>query len=235
MILTQVLAHLYSIQLGVVRAFLIDADELTLVDTGMPGSAEEITNAVRELGRNPSEIRHLLVTHCHPDHAGSLAKLKSLTGAPVYMHPLDAAVVRGDTPGRRMKPAPGVFNWLIMKAFISQPPWPIPPVRVEHEILDGDELPIAGGLRAVHVPGHTCGHLAFLWRRHGGVLFTGDAAGSMGGLRLSPGYEDLELGLRSLAKLSRLRFEVACFSHGNAIGPGASQEFRAKWGQPNGG
>ena len=86
MILTQVLPHLYSIQLGVVRAFLIDTDELTLVDTGMPGSAEKITNAVRELGRNPSEIRHILVTHCHPDHAGSLAMLKSLTGALAYMH-----------------------------------------------------------------------------------------------------------------------------------------------------
>lgn len=235
MILTQIRPHLYSIQLGMVRAFLIDAGELTLVDTGMPGSGEEIANTVRELGRDPSEIRHILVTHCHPDHAGSLAKLKSLTGAPAYMHPLDAAVVRGDTPGRRMKPAPGVFNWLIVKAFISQPPSPISLVRVEHEILDGDELPIAGGIRAVHVPGHTCGHMAFLWHRHGGVLFVGDAAGNMMGLRLSLGYEDLALALRSLAKLSRLRFEVACFSHGNAIGPGASREFMAKWGQPNGG
>jgi glyoxylase-like metal-dependent hydrolase (beta-lactamase superfamily II) len=106
----------------------------------------------------------------------------------------------------------------------------MPPVSVEHELLDGDELSFVEDLRAVHVPGHCGGHLAYFWPRHGGLLFAGDAAMNMRGLGLSLGYEDLELGMRSLRKLSRLQFHAACFGHGAPILSDASQRFREKWG-----
>jgi glyoxylase-like metal-dependent hydrolase (beta-lactamase superfamily II) len=98
---------------------------------------------------------------------------------------------------------------------------------VEHEVSDGEVLPFAGGIRAVHVPGHCAGQLAFLWPRHGGVLFVADAAANVAGLLgLSPGHEDLEEGKRSAKKLAGLDFEAACFGHGRAIRSGASARFR---------
>src|SRR5262245_59496149 len=53
--------------------------------------------------------------------------------------------------------------------------WDIPPTgieaaEVEHEVQDGETLPSAGGLEAVHTPGRSAGQLAFLWPQHGGVL-----------------------------------------------------------------
>jgi glyoxylase-like metal-dependent hydrolase (beta-lactamase superfamily II) len=218
--------------LGVVNAFLIAAgSELALVDTGSPGNAGRLVLAVEALGHQIEDIRHIVITHSHPDHVGNLAELKRLTGAPVYMHPLEAAVVRRETPMRAIRPAPGVIRRLVFRLFIAPNlRATLPLVTVEHELLDGDELPIAEGLRAVHVPGHCGGHLAYLSPRHGGLVFTGDAAANMLGLGLSLGYEDLEVGLRGLAKLSRLRFRTACFSHGPPILRDASQRFREKWG-----
>jgi glyoxylase-like metal-dependent hydrolase (beta-lactamase superfamily II) len=61
------------------------------------------------------------------------------------------------------------------------------------------------------------------------VLFAGDAAANILGLGLSVGYEDLETGKRSLARIARLNFAVACFGHGRPIRRGASERFRRKW------
>ena len=102
---------------------------------------------------------------------------------------------------------------------------------VEHEVGDGEVLPF-GGLRAVHTPGHTAGHLALLLPRDGGVLFVGDAASHMTHLGMSMIYEDVAEGRRSLAKLAALDFEVACFSHGRPMVGGADRRFRARWARP---
>ncbi len=88
----QVVPGLYSIRLDAVNAFLIDADELTLIDTGSKNSADTVVAAVHAIGRTIGDLRHILVTHCQPDHAGSLAALQQRIGAATYMHPLDAAI-----------------------------------------------------------------------------------------------------------------------------------------------
>ncbi|MGQ0548231.1 MAG: MBL fold metallo-hydrolase [Armatimonadota bacterium] len=223
---------LHAIPLGVVNAFLIDAGELTLIDTGIPGSADKVLQAVRALGRRPEHIRHILITHCHADHSGSLAALKRTTRAAAYMHPTDATLVRTGKIMRPMKAAPGLVNGLFFKIFISRAPQTIEPAEIEYEVNSGEDLPIAGGIRAIHAPGHCAGQLVFLWRRHGGVLFAGDAASNVIGLGLSPGYENLDEGRRSLMRIAGLDFETACFGHGGAILRGASRQFRRKWGGP---
>lgn len=230
MAIKQLVPGVYAIPLGFVNAFLIDTGELTLIDTGVPGSAEKILQAVRELGKQPTDIRHILVTHCHADHTGSLAALKAATDAPAYMHPADAALVREGRAARPMQPAPGLLPNLMVRLFMRSAPTGIEPATIEHEVGDGDELPVAGGIRAMHAPGHCAGQLAFLWPRQGGVLFVADAAGHMlGRLGLSIVYEDLVEGRRSLTKLAGQEFAVACFGHGSAIVGSAAERFRQKW------
>lgn len=224
----QVVPGLYAIPLGGVNAFLIDSDELILVDAGIPNSADTILQAVQAMGRKSSDVRHILVTHCHPDHAGSLAELKKRTGASAYMHPLDAAITRTGKVAPDLKPAPGMDD--LFREFIGYGSAEYDPAEIEHEVHDGDELPIGGGIRAIHVPGHCAGQLAFLWRVPGGVLFAADTASNMMGLGYSLGYADFEEGRRSLLKLAALDFAVACFGHGQAIVEGASAQFRQKWG-----
>lgn len=231
MVATAIVPGLWEVSLGFVNAFLLESpDGLAVIDTGIAGSAGKLLEAIKEIGREPTDVRHLLVTHCHSDHAGSVAELKRLTGATVTMHPLDAAMVRAGQALRPLKPAPGLFNAFVCRFLVPSAPTVVEAAEVEHEVSDGERLPIAGGLQAIHVPGHCAGQLAFLWPEHGGVLIAADAAANAFGLALSPLYEDLAEGQRSLAKLAALDFEIACFGHGKPIKSGATTQFRKKWG-----
>jgi len=223
----------YAISLGIVNTFLIDAGDLTLIDTGVPGSAPRILAALPGLGRRPSDIRHIVLTHCHADHTGSAQALQTETGAATYMHPVDAALVREGQAARPLRPAPGLINAGIFRLMTARQsaPMTIEPVAIDHEVGDREELPIAGGLRVIATPGHSAGHISLLWPQHGGVLFAGDAGGNMFGLGYAPIYEDLDMGQRSLGRLARLDFDVACFGHGGALIGGAAARFREKWGR----
>lgn len=228
---TEIVPHVYAISLGVVNAFLLEGDDLTLIDTGIPGSAGKILEAVHSLGKRPQDIDQILLTHCHADHTGSLAALKRETGAPAYMHPLDAALVRRGETMRPVNPAPGLVYKIIFHLFMKRRgPMKVEPAEIEHELQDGEELSLAGGLQAIHVPGHCAGQVAFLWPQQGGVLFAGDTATNMIRLGYPPIFEDLAEGQRSLARLAGLDFEVACFGHGKAIVGRAAGKFRQKWG-----
>jgi len=219
---------LWQISLGPVNAFLIDSGELTLIDSGFPDSAGKIIQTVESLGRKPADIRHIIATHCHPDHAGSLAAIKRLTGATVYMHAADAAMVRRGEGKRPMTAAPGLLRSLLFSVFVAHSSGKIEPCAIDYEITDDIELPIAGGLRALHAPGHCAGQLVLLWPNRR-VLFVADAASHMPNFGLSLGYENLSEGLRSLAKIAALDFEIACFGHGSAITTQASAKFKHKW------
>jgi glyoxylase-like metal-dependent hydrolase (beta-lactamase superfamily II) len=227
---TAIVPGLWEVSLGFVNAFILDADHgLTVIDTGFAGSAGKILKAIREIGREPSDVHQILVTHCHSDHAGSLAELKRLTGATVTMHPVDAEMVRAGKALRPLKPAPGLFNAFMGRFLLRWAPTVVEPAEVEHQVGDGETLPIAGGLQAIHVPGHCAGQLAFLWPEHGGVLIAADAVANVFGLALSPLYEDVAEGKRSAEKLAALEFAAACFGHGKPIKIRAAARFRKKW------
>ena len=227
-----VVPNVYMIRFGLmVNAFLINRDEITLIDSGLLGSEDKILETVRKIGRKLSDITRILVTHCHSDHSGGLAVLKKETGAAVYMHPLDAALIRRGETYRPVVPAPGLFARLIYHFLIADQPKRVrvEPVVVENSLKDGDVLDDIDGMQAIHVPGHCAGQLAFLWPEQGGVLFVADAASNLFRLGFTPIYEDFEEGKRSLTKLASLDFEVACFGHGKPIKQGADRRFRDKF------
>jgi len=222
---------LYELRLGQVNAHLIDDqdDGLTLIDTGYPGSAAAILGAVRELGRSSDDLRHIIVTHCHEDHAGSLAELKRLTPARSYMHAVDAAMTRAGRSLRPLVPGPGLLNGLIYRLIIRKAQSSIEPAEIDHDLADGEALAIAGGMRVIHAPGHCAGQIALHWPRHGGVLFAADTCASVFGLAMSPAYEDIELGRQTLSRLALEDFAIATFGHGKPITGGAAARFRRKF------
>jgi len=227
----QVVPGLYLINLGFVNAYLLEGKEgLILVDSGIPGSAKKILDAVRSLGKQPADVKHILVTHLHGDHTGSLAVLKRDTGAPVYMHPIDAALVQRGETSRPVEPAPGLFNKLMSTMMARQGPMTIEPAETEHELYDNQELNLVeDGLRVLHAPGHAAGQVVFLWPRHGGVLIAADTCGNMTGFGLPPIFENLNDGMKTLKKLAALNFEVAVFGHGKPLTKGAANRFKKKW------
>ncbi len=218
---------LYMISHKRVNMFLIvQPDGCILIDTGFPDSADTVVAALAELGKKPTDIRHILLTHNHPDHIGSAAVLQKLTGAEVYIHDLDAPIAKAGGGFRPVYPAPGLLNWL-MKKFVLGKVRQVDPVRIDHRLTDSQILPLAGGITVIHVPGHCLGQVAFFWPQHGGVLFAADTCMNLGRLVWAFVYEDFAEGKRSLQKLTKLDCQMAGFGHGNAIITGAGAQFRA--------
>ena len=70
---TPIVDGLHAVAVGPVDVFLLDTPGgLALVDTGLPDRADGILQAMRRLGRAPRDLRHIELTHAHPDHIGSL-------------------------------------------------------------------------------------------------------------------------------------------------------------------
>jgi len=70
-------------------------------DTTGRMSAKRVFASIERIGTRPSDLRHIVLTHWHPDHMGSAAELRRLTGAQVAIHELDAPVPGGASGPRR--------------------------------------------------------------------------------------------------------------------------------------
>jgi len=146
---------------------LVDAQGVVLLDTGFPGDGRRIRREVARLGFTATEVRAILLTHGHIDHAGCAAELKEWSGAKIYAHPLEQAHLDGVYPYRDAARVCGALE-AAGRAVTGYRA-----AKIDVEIADGDELPLWGGLRVVHLPGHTVGHCGFYSARHG-LLFSGD-------------------------------------------------------------
>jgi glyoxylase-like metal-dependent hydrolase (beta-lactamase superfamily II) len=214
--------------LRVGRAYLFaEADRLTLIDTGLSGSAEKILAAIDKIGRRPQDLRQIVITHYHADHAGSLADLVERTKAQVLAHSIDAAVVRGE---RRPGDADRHGFAALLTPIIGRSAAPPAPARVDRELADGDEIDLGGIARIVHAPGHTPGSIAvYLPGRK--LVFAGDAAANVFGVGPPQGplglfNEDQAAARVSFSKLAALDFDAVFFGHGKPMDKDASLAFR---------
>ncbi len=136
-------------------AILIDAGEgLILIDGGLPQSAKLIVANIRELGFDPLDIRAILVSHAHYDHAGGINALQRLTRANVYA---GAAAAETLTSGRLQEGDPQYVANTDDGSFR--------PVGDVVAVGDGEFVSVGEvNVRAVHTPGHTIGGTTWTWQ-----------------------------------------------------------------------
>lgn len=147
----EVLPQLRMVRFPVGAAYVWrDGRELTLVDTGSADCAAEIDEAL------DGDLRRIVLTHWHQDHAGSAAELAARHGAEVVAHRREAPVIRAELAGA--PPVLEEFEVPIMAALPSLPE--APPCPVDREVEDGEVLEFGGGAVVVAVPGHTDGSIA---------------------------------------------------------------------------
>lgn len=190
---------------------LDDGGALTVVDTGMPGATSQILAAVRALGRQPGDVRHILVTHADIDHVGSLGTLAKATGAAVYAGELSAGFIRRRASPPHLPRIAALING-VMQRIIQ------PPADVTQIVGDGDVLPIAGGMRVIATPGHTPDNLSYFWERER-VLFCADLLNRWNGLLPTPPAItwDRAAAHESVRRVLALDPAVVCVGHGAAL------------------
>lgn len=206
-----------NIDLGA-NVYLIADDTLTLVDTGFKGKAKEIMERIVRLGYSFSDIANIILTHHHPDHTGNLAALKEITQARVIAHRADAVYIDGSLP----QPGPSGPQWL--RNMSGHLGWLLntAPAEVDIQVDDGDELPVSGGIKILHTPGHTPGSICIFLKQKG-VVLVGDLLAQRFGLRLPsiPFTADTARAIKSVKKLAKEEFDVICFGHGLPLKHGA--------------
>jgi len=215
----EVIPGVYQLMLAGVNMVLIAEEELTLIDTGVPGSLPGILNLLRRLGRSVEEITTVIITHNHVDHIGGLPELKKHTAAKVYAH--EAALV--DPPDDA--PYPQGIRRLLRIPVLS-------PVRrrfvlgsgdIDVQLRGGEVLAPLGGLRVVHTPGHTPCSICLYSPLHR-VLFVGDAMQRRRRKLQFPAKmvsTDLALAVASVGTLAQLDSEILVLGHGQPVKHGA--------------
>ena len=214
---------------GRVHAFLCEEDdELTLVDTLYDTDGARILRQLDRMGRQPSDVKRIVLTHAHRSHLGGLAALKEATGATVYAHPWEADIIAGERKAQAVSLIPKrplrvyfPFQFAASVGLGAHPPCP-----VDEHVADGDRL---GPLEVIDAAGHSPGHLAFFWadRR---VLITGDSVSTWPG-GLKGGWDSFTLNWpnhrATLRRLAEREPEAAGVGHGPPIPHGAAAQLKS--------
>ncbi|WP_104991926.1 MBL fold metallo-hydrolase [Deinococcus sp. NW-56] len=168
-------------QPGVIASYALDTgDGLALVDVGPGSTLGALEAGLSERGASLSDVRHILLTHIHLDHAGAAGTLlERLPRARAYVHERGAAHL--SRPSRLLTSAAQIYGdqmerlWGEMK--------PIDPDRLT--VLSGGEALRLGRLEgeALSTPGHAVHHLAY---HLGDDLFVGDVGGIRLDIRQTP-------------------------------------------------
>lgn len=199
----EIAPQVHAVKLLGATAFLICERRLTLIDTGLAGSRRRLERYLRRIGRSLDELERIVCTHAHPDHIGAVRELAG-PDVEVLMHPADLTglqVTLRDAVARR-NPGPLI-------AYFTRGPEDASPIH------DGDLLPVLGGLRVIHTPGHTPGSVC-LYAERLRLLFVGDVLQVRRGRVnfASPIFsEDIARSRASVERLAGLDVETIVFSH----------------------
>lgn len=213
--------------MGVPRVFhptlMWDKENVVLIDTGVPGSLEEIRNQAEAAGAPFARLNHIVFTQQDIDHiSGAAELLAGNPGVAVYAHEKDAPHIRGEKKLSRLTDAflerisdrSEEEQARILRVFDNAA---TPVDRVLH---DGDQLPFCGGVTVIHTPGHTAGHIC-LYHHPSRTLIAGDALNILHGELVGPNEDPMaedgvvaEDAVSALEKLTEYDIAAIITYHG---------------------
>jgi glyoxylase-like metal-dependent hydrolase (beta-lactamase superfamily II) len=212
---------------------VVEGDEVTLIDAGLPGHRTTLVAELDSLGLGLDAVRALLLTHGDTDHIGFARWLWEQKGVAAHVHTADVDRARLEVkkPSRGWGPIKvgplASFLWYSS----THGGLRIPPVGEVTTYAGGDVLDVPGRPRVVHLPGHTPGSVGI---HVPGVdaLFLGDAMTTRNVLTGARGPEpapftlDPHQAIASLDKIEALDATWVLPGHGPAYDGGVAEAAR---------
>jgi glyoxylase-like metal-dependent hydrolase (beta-lactamase superfamily II) len=204
---------------SIVNCYLIDAPRRAIIDTGTASVPRaSLLPALEEIGWQPSDLRVIINTHIHGDHAGGNAEMLEASGGGIHIHRADAEMTDRDTylekycrdTLRLMGNADQISQSEAVQLQMLGREW-----GVERRLEEGDVIDLGDDVRltVVHTPGHTPGSASFYWESEQ-LLFSGDAVNGRGGR--APGfplYFDAPDYLNSIKRLRDMPIQILAQAH----------------------
>jgi glyoxylase-like metal-dependent hydrolase (beta-lactamase superfamily II) len=194
-----------------IASFLIEShDGLILVESGPETTFEHLKEALAFKGFDWHEVKHVLLTHIHFDHAGAAWKFAQ-NGAKIYVHPIGLPHLQN--PEKLWNSAKMIYQDDMDRLWGNMEP-------IAEDLLipadDGDVFNIGGVEIQVHyTPGHAVHHNAY---QVGDILFTGD----VGGVKIANGPVvppcpppdiNIELWKNSIQKIRKIQPKTIYMTH----------------------
>ncbi len=157
----------------IATAVLHDAGGAALVDPGPSTCLDTLRSSLREQGIAPADVRTILLTHIHLDHAGATGTLvRENPDIQVYVH--EAGAPHMVDPAKLLSSAGRLYGDDMDRLWGEF--LPVPEQNV-HVLAGGERLAVGGReLEVAYTPGHASHHVSF-FDRSSGVAFVGDVAG----------------------------------------------------------
>lgn len=194
-----------------IASFLIESkDGLILIESGPESTFKTLTKAITKAGHDWKDVKHVLLTHIHFDHAGAAWKFAE-NGAKIYVHPIGLPHLQN--PERLWNSAKRIYKEEMEILWGEMQP-------IDENLLvpvkDGEQIAIGEHRFKVHyTPGHAVHHNSY---QIGSAIFTGDVAGvhiHHGPVQPPCPPPDIDVGLwkLSIQKLKNLHPEVLYLTH----------------------
>lgn len=189
-----------------------DSDNMLLVDAGYSGQYDALKDAFIKEGVDFERINKIIITHQDLDHFGGVPEVLTSSDQKigVMAHEEDKPYIQGEKPLVRLNSnflnsLPKERQKMVKQMFEN-----FTPVDVDTILRDDQELPFCGGIKVIHTPGHTPGHLS-LYHQMSKTLIVGDAMNIADNMLTGPRNDILEeneyeVAMDSLKKL--LEFDV---------------------------
>lgn len=208
---------------GLSAILIVGSEGHILLDGGLEQSAAVIDANIRKLGFKTQDIKIIVNSHGHYDHAGGIAALQRASGATVYASPSGAsALERGENT-----PDDPQFGF-------GKTDNGFPPVKNVKVIKDSEVLRVANvAITANFTPGHTPGSTTWTWRSCEGnnclnmVYADSISAVSAPGFKFTAKPEVVSLFRRSISRLSELPCDIVVSTHPSATNLDAKLKKRA--------
>ncbi len=203
------------------------ADKLLLLDGGSRGDVNRIEYFITDtLKREMSDLKLIIVTHLHPDHAGAAPHLRRKFNIPIAGHP-ELDYWYSGFWGTIQHIMDTLFAWYV--AFKSRNKykrmWYQRSLKPDYELCDGQSLPDFSDWEVLCTPGHTT-HDISIYHKEDKIIYIGDLAIKLDGKFNLPFPVALpEVMLESLNKVSNIEINEILFAHGGIVNEDSQKVF----------